>query len=397
MPSSAPSTGSDPAARGSGVWVLAVGQTLGYASLYYIFAALIQTWRGVLDWPIALISAGPTLAILLSASLAPLTGRLVDLGHGRALMTGGALVGAAGLALIAVAPGPILYLGGWAVIGLAQAATLYEVCFAVLIRRFGDDARAAIVRVTLLAGFASTLAFPAGAALAEALGWRGAVWAAAACAIGLVAPVNWWATGRIGAPAHRPPGTPGGARHVLRRAAFWRLAGALGAVSLNHWMLVQFAVPIFVAQGQTGPGAVLAASVIGPAQVAGRLAILGLEARIGTLTGALITVAMMIGATGLLLAAGLAPVLVFAFAALQGAAIGIMTIFRPSLIRDALGEADYGAVAGMAQVPALTAGAAAPVLGGLLLEGPGLGAILALSLALSLATLGLIARLRRGG
>ena len=37
-------------AQRSGVWLLAVGQTIGYAGLFYIFAALLLTWDSNLDW-----------------------------------------------------------------------------------------------------------------------------------------------------------------------------------------------------------------------------------------------------------------------------------------------------------------------------------------------------------
>ena len=84
-------------ARAWPVWALAVGQTLGYACFFYIFAALVLAWTTDLGWDKATLAAGPTLAIALSAILAPLVGRLVDKGFGAALLAGGAGVGALSL------------------------------------------------------------------------------------------------------------------------------------------------------------------------------------------------------------------------------------------------------------------------------------------------------------
>src|SRR5690606_6219620 len=57
-------------------------------------------------------------------------------------------------------------------IGLAQAMTLYEPVFAVIVRRFGSDARRGITAVTLWGGFASTIAVPVAQVLIDAIGWR---------------------------------------------------------------------------------------------------------------------------------------------------------------------------------------------------------------------------------
>lgn len=387
-------------ARGRAVWALAVGQTLGYACLNYIFAALILSWQGSLGWDKAVLAAGPTIAVMISAGLSPVFGRLVDRGFGPELLAGGAGLGALALCWIAMVTTPAGWLVGWAMIGVAQAACLYEVCFAFLIRRLGPDARAAIIRVTLVAGFASTLAFPAGAALAEGLGWRGAVWTAAGVVAVVMLPLQLWgavAIRRAGAPPVVPSreADRAGLARALRRPAFWLLALAFALVSLNHWMIVNFLMPIFVEQGVTPARAVLAASLVGPAQVAGRLVLMRFETRIGTGAATTATIAASLLASLALWGAGIAPVLVFAYALTQGAAMGVVTILRPVMIAEVLGQAGYGAIAGVIQIPALLAGAAAPLLGALVLSGPGLGALLGLSVVLSLAALVAVAALAR--
>jgi len=387
-------------ARGRGVWALALGQTLAYACIYYIFAALVLALQDGLGWEKVTLALGPTLAIIIAAISAPLAGQIVDRGYGQGLLTGGALLGAISLVGLSASVTQSQYLMAWAGIGLAQGACLYEVCFAILIRRLGPDARAAIVRVTLVAGFASTLAFPAGAALAEGLGWRGAVLVAAGVMILITAPLNLYGAAVIRRDTP-PPGPKTaeadrrGRRAALRSPGFWLLAVALSMSSLNHWMIVAMIVPIFVTQGASTDFAVLAAACVGPAQVAGRLLLLRYEARIGTKPAMQLTVLGSVLASLILLAAGLAPVLVLSYAILQGAAVGIATILRPVLIAEVMGPEGYGTIAGMIQIPALLAGAAAPVLGAAMLAGPGVSALMGLSLVLSCTAFLAVVALRR--
>ena len=388
----------DLAARGPAVWMLAVGQTLSYACLYYIFAALILSWEADLHWPRSLLATGPFIAIVISASLAPFAGRIVDIGRGPEVMVAGALLGAGALALLAVSWSPASYLASWALIGLAQSVTLYETCFAFLIRRLGPHARAAIVRVTLVAGFASTIAFPAGAGLSTWIGWRGAVWVAAAIMALVLVPL-FAVAGRM---LRRVEGEPdrreadrGALSRALKAPVFWLLAAVFALVSLNHWMLISYAVPIFVEQGASEALAVLAASTVGPAQVAGRLVLMRVEARIGTAMATRITFAGMLLGTGALWLAGLEPSLIFAFTAIQGAAIGVMTILRPVLIAEVLGPAGYGAIAGTIQIPAMLAGASAPVIGAFVLDHAHVPGLITLSVLLVGASLALSVRLTR--
>jgi predicted MFS family arabinose efflux permease len=368
---------------------------LGYACFFYIFAALILYWRADLHWGDGLLAGGLTLAIVVAAVTAPFAGRAVDRGHAAALLTGGAGIGAVSLAVLAVATTPAVYLLAWAGLGVAQAASQYEPCFALLIRRFGTDARAAITRVTLIGGFASTFAFPAGAALAEAFGWRVAVWVAVAVAAGLILPLNL-----IGARILArgvPPAVPGRDRPkvafwaTFRHWPFLRLTLMFSLLALGHWMLIAFLRPVLAGIGVPDGLAVMAAATIGPAQVAGRLALMAAGVRLGGRTALLLTLAGFLAAPAVLVMAGVAMPLVFGFALLQGAANGVLTILRPLLVAEDLGSESFGTLSGMMAVATLAASAVAPVLGaalmaaggwGLLVSVAGLTVVLALGLAL---------------
>lgn len=356
------------------VWCLAAAQMLGYACFFYIFAALILYWQQGLAFAHWVLAAGPTLAIAVSAVLAPIVGRAVDRGQAVALLTAGPVVGAVALAVLALWVSPVGYLVAWAGLGVAQAMCLYDVCFGLLVRRHGAAARDSITRVTLVAGLASTLAFPAGAWMADRFGWQVAVWVGVFVALGLMLPLQGLAA-RVVARAV-PDEVRARARVVLpwrgivTERAFLRLALLFALVNLNHWMLMNYLRPMFDGLGLAVGVAVAAAATVGPAQVAGRLVLMGAGGRMGSRFALWVTMGVIVVAPVFLWFSSGLHVLAFGFAALQGAGMGILTILRPVLVAERLGQERYGATAGLMAIPGLAAmGVSAPLGAGLLAAG----------------------------
>ncbi|MEV8628032.1 MFS transporter [Streptomyces sp. NBC_01268] len=202
-----------------------------------------------------------------AAVLSPLGGRIVDrVGPRRALVTLLAL-SALALALIGAAPGPGFLLAAVALGGVPQAlanpATNKAILAAV------PPARRGAVTGTKQSGV-QVGAFAAGLPLASAagaLGWRGAVWAAAAVA--LLAAVWAWHT----VPPHMSPAptTPGGPTAGDRRTVGWLAAFSVflgaGIASVNTYLALFGA-------GRLGMGPAVAGAlvaVLGVAGIAGRV------------------------------------------------------------------------------------------------------------------------------
>jgi len=383
------------------VWLLAVGQTLGYAAMLYLFSAILTVVQADTGWSRATLALGPTVSLLVAAAAAPFAGRLVDAGQSARLLTWGAALGAVAVASLALVTAPWMWIAAWAVIGLAYAASLYDVCFAFLTRRLGPGARAAITRVTLVAGFASTLAFPAGAGLAEAYGWRIAALVFAAVQLAATVPLNAWAAARLRRRERPPlPGQRdrenGALRDALRRPAFWGITGALGLVSLNHVMLFTYALPMMQDRGAAPAMAVLAAACVGPAQVAGRIVLMLTESRVGVNRAAAAMMAGYVLGSIALIAAGVAWWLVFAYAVAQGAAVGMMSILKPVIIAEVLGRRGFGTVSGTISVATQAGTAAAPLMGALVQGTGGMGAMIGLAATLALAAAVLMGAVFRG-
>jgi len=360
-----------------GVWLLGIGETIIWACIFYVFAALLLAWERDLGWSKTDLTLGLTLAILAAAGASPVAGRLIDAGHGRRVLGIGALIGGLALAVLSQAESLPVYLGAWIVMGAAQGFCLYEPCFSVVTRAKGAEARPAITRITLMAGFASTVSFLSAAALTEAFDWRIAALVFAVAAAGLAAPMLYIGASLLEAAAGellRP--TPKAENRAalmaaLRKPQFWMIALAFPLMALNHGILLNHIMPLLTERSIPETTAVLVASTIGPMQVTGRVLLSLVEQRVSTLAVTGFAFCGVVIASGLLLLAGASPGLAFAFAAFQGGSYGLTSIVKPAITAEFLGRTGFGAIAGWLALPYLVGFAFAPHIGSLIWEAGG--------------------------
>jgi MFS family permease len=163
---------------------------------------------------------------------------------------------------------------------------------------------------------------------------------------------------------------------------------ALGAAILLTNLL-----PLMDALGVPAGLAILAASTIGPAQVAGRIILTLAGARVAARA---VTVASFLFISAAALAMGAAaalPALVLVFALALGVGNGVISILRPIVIRDVMGGAGFGESAGAVARLSLFAFASAPALGAVLADLAGYGAVLVLCAVAPLTGVALLKRL----
>ncbi len=377
------------------VWQLALAQTIVWAGLFYSFPALILRWETDFGWAKAELTGAVTLSIGLSAVFSPLAGRLIDRGLGPQALAGGALAGGLCIALLGAVQSLWQFYLLWCLIGISTAFCLYDACFAVVVRAEGTEARRPITLITLVAGFAGTLSFPVAHGIAEAFGWRWSCLAFALmiCLLGL--PLMWLGARSLEAAAEPEVELEGGggeeSRQVsfLRRPAFWLLAVGFALLGLNHSTILNHLLPLLDERGIPAGMAVFAASMIGPMQVAGRLAMMAVERHVsnrGITAACFCSVAL---ATVSLITASLVPMMLVPFVILQGAGHGVTSIMKPLVIGDVLGRANFGAISGsQAMIFKLTV-AVAPFVGALLWELGTYDLVLGVMLAAAVVGLGL--------
>ncbi len=157
------------------VATLAVTETVSYGILYYAFAIFIDPMRAEFGWSSSAVTGAFSLALLISGFSAPLVGMWLDRRGPRLLMTAGSVVGTMMVLAWSRVDSLLPYYAIWLGMGFAMATTFYEPAFATLTRWFERDRRRAIVYVTLVAGFASTIFLPVASWLEERYGWREAL------------------------------------------------------------------------------------------------------------------------------------------------------------------------------------------------------------------------------
>jgi len=346
---------------------LSVGQILVWAIMYYGFSSFVLPMQRDMGWSQPDIMGAFTLGLMVWGLATYAVGAAIDRGRGRAVLTGGALIGAAGCALWSQAYSlPLLY-AAWALLGLAMAMTLYEPAFSEITKRFPDRYRQGITTITLVGGFASTLSFPAAAWLLLTLGWRPALLVMAGVLL-LVAPLHAWV---LRGPWKRPP-TPGAApvevaqdqatlRQAMQGRTFWLLTATFTLYAFALSTVWAHLMPAFESRGLSQTEAVAVMVWFGPAQVAGRFAFLWLgrplsHRSLGLMVLALFPLALMV------FVLGRQPLVLVGFAVLFGVANGLITIVRSNIVPDFYGREHVGRISGAMSGIALCTRAAAPFL-----------------------------------
>ncbi|MEM7505691.1 MAG: MFS transporter [Pseudomonadota bacterium] len=350
--------------------LLAIGQTFAWAGLYYLFAALFLTWEGDLGWTKPQLTLALTLAVLASALAAPIAGRLIEAGKGPLLLGLSTALGGMLVALLPTAGRLMEFYLFWVLIGLCQAGALYEPCFALVSRARGTGARGAITTITLVAGLASTFAFAGGAALTALHDWRFAAWCFALVTCLVAAPASYIGARMVEARSIPTAATPDKAATIReaprRKRTIGLLALAFPMIALNHGILLTHLLPLLDDRAIAPATAILAASLIGPMQVAGRLAMTLFAANTASLTLTLLAFAGTASAAGILLLGHQMPTLIFVAVAVQGAAYGLISIMKPVVVTELLGRKGIAGVLSWLALPYLAGFAIAPFLGALI-------------------------------
>lgn len=339
-------------------WALAVTQTVGYGVLYYAFSVFALPMEAELGWSRAQTSAAFSLALLLSSAVAIPVGRHVDRHGARLLMTLGSAAGVVLVLLWSTVESLAAFYLIQAAIGLVMAAVFYEVAFTVVAVWFRYRRPRAMLVITVVAGFASTIFIPLTTYLVGAFGWRDALrLLALILAVGTV-PLHALVLRRhpdvLGL---APDGVPGSAqasfpeasvplRDAYRAPAFWWLSGAFALDRIALIAIAAHSVPLLLERGYS-PGLVAAAAgSIGAMQVAGRLVFAPVAGRLSLPN---LTVGVFLGRAAafllLLLVPGVAGV--WLFAVLFGAANGATTLARAALVAELYGSAHYGSISGV--------------------------------------------------
>jgi predicted MFS family arabinose efflux permease len=357
-----------PEKRAGVVVLLGVTQILSWASSFYLPAMLGTPMSRDLGVTAPTIFAAFSFALMISALLGVHAGQAIDRWGGRPVLCATNVIFAIGLACLGSAQGIVGLFVAWAIMGIAMGSGLYEAAFATVVRYYGPAGRGAITGITLIAGFASTLGWPATMLLETHFGWRGACHAWAAVQLVLCLPLNSLLPRTLpkaaahAAAAASQAGGPwrGRLRPFLMLAAMCTLTLFIGTAATAH-------LPrLLQASGLSLAAATSVGALMGPSQVVARLLELGVLRRVHPMFSARLATLLIPLAAVLLLAEGAPAAVVFTI--VLGAGNGLLTIARGTLPLAIFGSHGYGALQGMLMIPARIAQGLAPWLYGLCLE-----------------------------
>ncbi len=353
------------------VAALSVAQLVSWGTIFYGFPLFIASMETELGWSRSLLNGALSLGLLTAGFAAYPVGRIIDAYGGRLVMSVGSALAVLLFIAWAYVRDPVLFYAIWFGLGVAQACTLYTPVFAVLTRLFPDSAKVRITMLTLTGGFASTVFTPLIAWWIESLGWQTALLLMAACNLVFCLPVHALLLRDRATPqANETPAQPNDKtpmQRALRNPVFWGLAVCFTFYLLAHAMLIFHFLPMLAEYGVALALAVAIITVIGPAQVGGRILLLFGRKIETVITGYLVMTLFLLAMLLLAVFPSVVPVL-FVMAAIYGAANGMMTILRGTSVPELLGREGFGAISGALTLPASIAAAIAPSLAALIWE-----------------------------
>lgn len=384
--------------------VLGVTETVSWGILYYSLSVFIDPMSSEMGGSRAAIAGGLSVMLVVSGIAGVLVGRWLDDHGARLLMTVGSVLGV----VLVLAWSQVRDLTGfyaiWLAMGLAFAATNYAPAFATVTVWFRRLRSRALTVITLMAGLASTIFVPLAAWLVAVQGWRPAlVTLAVILAVVTVAPhalvlrrrpadLGLGVDGDLvvdGATVtHRHEDLGASLREALGHASFPWIAAAFALFALGVAVPVHF-VAFLRDEGRPIAFAAAATGGIGAAQVLGRLAFAPLE---GRLSPRALSFLIYAGAPAALLVLLLVPgdLGVVAFVVLFGAARGMETLLRSTLVAGLYGTRRFASIASVLTLFTTITQAAAPFSLGAVYDAfgtyvPGLWALAGLLAAASLA------------
>jgi len=380
------------------VLVLGVTQILAWGTIFYtpvLMVPLIAADRG---WSMTFAMGGFSLALFTAGMVSPRIGLLIDRHGGHRVMPFGSLIGALGLALLPIAVHPAAYLVVWVLLGVAIAASLYDPAFATLGRIFAAAARRPITALTLAGGLASTVSWPSTQRLIEALGWRETYFVYAALLALVAAPLNAFALPRTRADPLPPFATPSGKAGAVLPARGWPfllVAAAFASYAFIPSGLSAHLLAIFGRGGIDAATVVTIGALFGPMQVLARVGELALARHVHPLAVARFAVGTLLLAFALLIGLGISVAAAALFAAMFGAANGLITIARGAVPLALFGAVGYGHLVGRLGGPFLVMQSIAPLVLAFVAERISDRAVLALVAAFALVSFVGFAAIRR--
>jgi MFS family permease len=373
------------------MWALAglgATQIIGYGTLYYCLSILVPDIARDLSVSEQRVYGAFSVALLIGAFAAPMSGKLADRWGAGRVMAVGSVGSAMALVATAISSGSASFAVALTLMQVISAGVLYSMAFTAIVQAGGRKAQTSIVHLTLIAGFASSLFWPLTTWLHGWMSWREVLLLYAGMHVVVCLPVHI-ALSRLtsgavvaarGAPSREQSSSPSGNSTLI--FVLMLLGFAIEGYALSA-MLVHM-VPLTQALG-LGTAGLLIASLFGPAQVASRL--INLFFGGGLSQAWLAVIAAVLMPIGIVILLSTTPWFAGAviFAICMGLGSGLTSIVGGTLPLELFGRDGYGSRLGWCTSAKQVTSAIAPVVMSISMAGIGVHASLWTVMAAGLA------------
>ncbi|HEY6561782.1 MAG TPA: MFS transporter [Polyangiaceae bacterium] len=333
---------------------LSIDQLVAWGILYYAYT--------VLSAPVALdlgisrlqVAAAFSVCLLVAGWVGRYVGSVLDTRGTRGVLRAGAIAAPLAFAAIALAGGVASLIALFALLGVVQALALYEPAFRAIVDWCPDERvrSRAMLGLTIVGGFASTVFLPFTGWLLSQHGWRQTVLVLAMMLAFVLVPLRF----------SLPLSSRGHARrttvHVSPPPSATRLALGFAMHALASTGVFVYLMWHLVERGQSLAGAAAIAGLAGAAQVPGRI-VLG-PLRRATGSAAFLPILLVTQAASLLGVVVARGVIATACVLVFGAASGMMTLERATVVVEWYGRDGFGGHQGRLAAATSTARAVSP-------------------------------------
>ena len=367
------------------VWYLAIAETIVWAGLFYLFPASLLKWNNHFGWGLSEISLALTISLIISSLTGIASGKLVDAGAGKHLLSFSALLGGLTLVFLITIESIWGFYAIWAVVGIAMGGCSYDPCFAVITRKYGDSAKAPIVMVTFFAGLAVTFCFLVSSFISSLANWQVNVLVFSCFLCLIAAPLFWFGSSnymKSSKPIHSKSVIPSEnyLKSILSKPIFWGLSVLFAAFGLNHIMIMSQILPLLESISVEGNFAVLISASMGIMQVSGRMSLVGFEK---LARRQLSSTKVALGCGGALSFASVVlgyssgnGSMILIFLVFQGFSFGIINIIKPVITAERLGRSNFGVISSIVGIGYIWGFAFAPAISGYVLDEWGNGTLI---------------------
>jgi predicted MFS family arabinose efflux permease len=252
------------------LFILSIAQVIGWGTLS-LPAIVGRQVAADLRMDVSAVFAGTSVLYVMMGLCAPLMARPFRRFGARLVIVAGTMIAPLGFVLLALSDGPLAYFAAWAILGTSGSAALSTAAYVMLNEIAGRDAKAAIGALMLVTGLSSSIFWPIGSLLSDAIGWRGACLLYAALMALVCLPLAAFGLPHRAVSADEASGQGAVSEAPIpKRRVFYLIAAA---IALNAFVTYGFAavlIELLKAEGLAPQQAIAFGSALGVIQVGAR-------------------------------------------------------------------------------------------------------------------------------